>query len=298
MPLARTRTYVGKPRKNVRRRGNTKANKRRAYKPARKRQVVNAMRPMVETKSRTTEEVALAAGSTEIVDSTAYQTIANDDAVTLLPLVPFNTQHQGLNEDEMIGHSIYARWLKCKMTIKLPEGVNAIQHAADLYLVSGYVKAPIAATSFTTLTPSDIGPAQISDHISKHIKDFLDEREDNLRFISKQNTNIKITGYKRLKPNRNGSLGAPSQVYSNSLVPTGFRTAGANPIIKTSVTFKMMRKIHYTHGKTLGMYQTLFPNSGYLPFVCIYNPTFDSFADSNDARIQIASNQCLWYSDQ
>lgn len=288
----------------VRFRNNKKRAKVSAYRSTRKKQMVNAMRPMVETKSRTAEEVALQAQSTEIVDPTDYGALLNDDAITQIPLIPFNTMTQGLNEDEMIGLSCYARWLKCKLQIKLPEGVNAIQHSADLYVVHGWVKAPVAKTSFTNIKPNQVSPNTINSHVVQHVKDFLDEREDKLRFIPKQNTNIKILGYKRVKPNRNGALGAPVGTFGTTIVSTGYKTVGANPIINHSCTWKIMRKIHYTHGAALNAsgsdpgYKTLFPNASWLPFLVLYNPTYEQFASADAARIEVASNSCLWYSDQ
>lgn len=287
----------------VRRRQYKKKAKVSAYRSTRKKQMVNAMRPMVETKSRTAEEVAIQAQSTEIVDPTEYGALLNDDAITQIPLIPFNTMKQGLNEDEMIGLSCYARWLKCKLQIKLPEGVNAIQHPADLYIVHGWVKAPVAKTSFTNIKPNQVSPNTVNSHVVQHIKDFLDEREDKLRFVPKQNTNIKILGYKRVKPNRNGALGVPASAFGTTIVSSGFKTVGANPIINHSCTWRIMRKIHYTHGAVLSgsgtpAYPTLYPNASWLPFLVLYNPTYEEFSTADAARIQVASNSCFWYSDQ
>jgi thiol-disulfide isomerase/thioredoxin len=297
--MPRTRDSSRQHSRNPRMKAHKKRAKVSAYRSTKKKQMVNAMRPMVETKSRTAEEVALAAISTEIVDPTDYGALLNEDAITQIPQIPFNTMTQGLNEDEMIGLSCYARWLKCKLQIKLPSGVNAIQHPADLYCVHGWVKAPLAKTGHTAVTPNNVSPNTINSHVAQHVKDFLDEREDKLRFIPKQNTNIKILGYKRLKPNRNGALGTPVGAFGTTIVSSGYKTVGGNPIINYSVTWKIMRKIHYTHGKVLnGTYKTLFPNASWLPFCVLYNPTFSEFASADAARIEVASNSCLWYSDQ
>lgn len=298
------RAYRGRGRK-FQRKAKGKLN---AYASTRKRNMVNAQRPMVETKSRTTEEVAIAVNNDALIINpmSQYLQVDNDDALTQIPQVPFLTQIQGLDEDQMIGLSNYTRWLKCKVQIKLPEGVNAIQHNADLYMVHGWVKAPLAKTSFTTIKPNEVTPAILNAHIASHVKDFFDQREDKLRFIPKQNTNLKILGYKRIKPNRNGALGVPSQVYGTTTVPTGFKIAGGNPIINYSCTWKVMRKIHYTKGAELTIgagpakYPTLFNNSGYLPFLVVYNPTFAQFVPAPGGldRIQITYNSCCWYSDQ
>lgn len=275
------------------------------YRSTNKMKMTNKLRPLTETKSRTAEEVfdAIGSGQTEVVDPTVYQMLPNDDALTHVPMVPFLTQHQGLNEDEMIGLSNYTRWLKCKIQIKLPEGVNSIKHPADLYVVHGWIKAPMAKTTFTPIKPSQVLPSTVSTYIANHVKDFFDSREDRLRFVGKSNTNIKILGYKRVKPNRNGSLGIPATAFSTDTVPTGFKVAGANPIINTSCTWKIMRKIHYTHGApvqygaTDPSYKTLYPNESWLPFLVFYNPTFAEFGDSDAEKIEVATNTACWYSD-
>ena len=280
--------------------------KRAAYRSTNKKRQLNRSRPFVECKSRTAEEVfnTIGTGQTEIVDPTVYQMLPNDDAYTHVPMVPCLTHHQGLNEDEMIGLSNYTRWLKCKIQIKLPEGVHAIQHAADLYVVAGWIKAPMAKTTFTPIKPSEVLPSTINTYIANHVKDFFDSREDRLRFVPKTNTNIKITHFKRVKPNRNGSLGVPAQVYGTTTVPTGFKIAGGNPVINHSVTWKVMRKIHYTHGAVVQYgadtpnYNTLYPNASWLPFLVFYNPTFAEFGDSDPEKIKVATNTACWYSDQ
>ena len=84
----------------------------------------------------------------------------------------------------------------------------------------------------------------------------------------------------------------------------GGTTAGANPIINHSVTWKIMRKLHYTHGKAIGAagpgestYSTMFLNSSWLPFLTVMNPTYAQFQSGDEYRIKFSSNNCFWYSD-
>ena len=294
MPRPRQRTTVGK--KTTRARGNLKkTTKKGAYNKNRKKNFQIRRAPFTETKSRVAEEVALAVdNAAQVVDPTQELLVPNDDALTMIPMSSMLVQHQGLGEDEMIGNSVYAKYLKCKIQFKLPEGINAIKHSADLYVIAGWVKSPYAATSFTSVTPPNVLPSNINDHVAKHVKEFFDQREDKLRFIPKVNTNIKINHYKRIKPNRNGALGIPATAYS-SMSPSGYNVAGGNPIINHSVTWTINRKLHYTHGKNIDLYSTMFLNSSWLPFVVIYNPTFDQFASGS--QITISSNNAFWYSD-
>ena len=212
--------------------------------------------------------------------------------------VPFLCMQQGIGEDEMIGLSVFSKYLKTKLQFKLPEGAYAIQHPCDVYLVHGYIKAPMALTSFTTPTAPNNTLTDTKTYLLNHIKDFFDNREDKLRFIPKNNTNISIKGYKRIKANRNATLGVPAQAYANSTVSPGYKTVGANPIINESVTWKTNRKVHYTPGVAVSpTLAHFYPNTSWLPFCCVYNPTFASFTSGADYTIKVAHNTAHWISD-
>ena len=43
-----------------------------------------------------------------------------------------------------------------------------------------------------------------------------------------------ILGYRRIKPNRNATLGVPVETFGTSIVSSGYKTVGANPIINMS----------------------------------------------------------------
>ena len=147
MPLARTRTHVGK-RKNARK-YMKKTTKRGAYRPARKRQMAIRRAPFVETKSRTHEEIYSNGSLT--IDPTDFNSIPNVDSdgnvqtIVNLPVWSINSQTQGLGEDQMIGLSCYGKYLKSKLQIKLPDGANSITHVCDIYLVHGFIKAPFGS---------------------------------------------------------------------------------------------------------------------------------------------------------
>ena len=171
-------------------------------------------------------------------------------------------------------------------------------HPCDVYLIHGWIKSPLARTSFTSPTAPANTLTDTKTYLLNHVKDFFDEREDKLRFVPKTNTNIKILGYKRVKANRNATLGVPAQAYANSTVSPGYKTVGANPIINESVTWSVKRKVHYTPGADVSTtLKQFYPNANWLPFCCIYNPTFASFTSGSDYTIKIAHNTAHWFSD-
>ncbi len=278
--------------------GGRKRRARRAYKPNNKRKFMAKRQPFVETKSVTGEEQAITANDLSFLDPTDYLTLQTGTSITMLNPSSFLCMQQGIGEDQMIGLSVFSKYIKTKIQMKLPEGAYAIQHPADVYLVHGWIKAPLGLTSFTTPTAQANTYTNTKLHMLNHVKDFFDEREDKLRFIPKANTNIKILGYKRIRSNRNGSLGVPATVFHTTTVSPGYKTVGSNPIINESVTWKPMRKIHYTPGTAVSStLANFYPNADWLPFCCIYNPTFASFTAGSDYTIKIAHNDAHWYSD-
>lgn len=266
---------------------------------AMKRVARRAVSAGVETKSVTQEEQSITANTSSFLDPTDYLMLQTGSPITMLNPSSFLCMQQGVGEDQMIGLSVFSKYIKTKIQFKLPEGPYAIQHPCDLYLVHGYVKAPLGLTSFTTPTAPANTYNNTKLHCLNHVKDFFDEREDKLRFIPQQNTNIKILGYKRIKSNRNATLGVPAQAYANSTVSPGYKTIGANPIINQSVTWKTQRKVHYTPGSPVSTtLANFYPNSDWLPFCCVYNPTFASFTAGDDYTIKVAHNDAHWYSDK
>lgn len=298
--LGRTGTRVGISRtKSAVKRGRTRQ-KLRAYRNNNKRRMVARRAPMVETKSRTGEELALKVADSSIINNpTQFLDIPNDDAVTIFPLHSYNWMSQGLGEDEMIGLSVFSKWIKQKIQILLPSGQNAINFPCNLYIIHGWIKSPFGRTGYTNPTAPSATYAQFNTDVMNQLRDFFDNKEDKLRFIPKQNNQVKILGYKKVRPNRNQSISPPTQVFGTSIVPAGFKTEGSIPIINMSCTWKTMRKTYYTPGPTLTPHTSYFyNNSGWRPFVCLYNPEYAKWTEfSNTGPIKVALNDCHWYSD-
>lgn len=266
--------------------------RRGAYKKGAKKQMMKRRAPFVETKSRTHEDLANLGLVT--IDPTDFNSVPNVDSdgntqtLVNLPVWSINYAQQGLGEDQMIGLNCYGKFLKAKLQIKLPDGAHAITHQADIYLVHGFVKAPFGRTSFTNPTAQATTPDDVQGWIKRHLKDFFDEREDKLRFIPKQNTNLRILGYRRIKNNRNANLGVGH-----------YGTAqGTFPMINMNCYWPVKRKMYYSPGTGAAPgKQFLYPNTQHLPFMCIYNPTAGEFTAGDDYTVKLAYNDAFWYSD-
>ena len=142
--------------------------KKGAYKPRAKRQFKNARRPFVEGKRRELADCVADFGtyntSTEpngirnpmVLDTTpGYQSygityIGNDDAYTGFHPASFLQMRQGLGDSEMIGSSIYVKYIKQKFQFQFP--FNPFQQLPiNLYLVHGWFKTPLNRTTRTTI---------------------------------------------------------------------------------------------------------------------------------------------------
>lgn len=299
-PVRQRRPIVLTPLRPQRTRAqNKRSRKIRAYRSSRKKRMMIARAPLVETKSRTGEEMAIQLNDSLVLpDPTTPQDIPVDDAVTQMPLDPYNWMSQGLGEDQMIGLSVYSKYIKQKLQFTLPTGANAIDFPCNLYVVHGWIKNPFARTSSTTPSATDATYSQFNHDIFVQLKEFFDEKEDKLRFIPKANNQIKILGYKKLRPNRNQSIAPPTQVFGTSLVPSGYKTAGAFGPINVSLTWRVMRKVHYTPGPSHPNLPYFYNNESWRPFSVLYNPDFAQWATyPNTGPIKVASNTCHWYSD-
>jgi len=116
--LQRTRTTVG-GRRNNRRGGGylKKTTQRGAYKKGAKRNFQRRRAPFIETKSKTCEDLVVQFPG--LVDRTEFRT--QDTAVVHMNPHTFTMWHRGMEENEVIGNSCYAKYLKMKVGIRFPQ---------------------------------------------------------------------------------------------------------------------------------------------------------------------------------
>lgn len=295
--------------------------KRGAYGKRAKRQFKNARRPFVEGKRRELADCVADFGlyntstqpngvrdpmrldTTPGFKSYGITYIGLDDAFTGFHPVSFLQMRQGLGDSEMIGSSVYVKYIKQKIQFQFPY-FPAQQLPITLYLVHGWFKTPLNRTTRTAIKAVETNQTNINDHINERLIDFFDEKGDKLRFIpTSVNNDIKILGYRKVTPNRNASIGVPQQIITNSAADGDPQTVGTVPNVNMSCTWNVNRKVHYTAGVGLESTnsQRMFPNTSWLPFTVVYNPDFESFSANatNPERgsVRILSNNMTWYSD-
>lgn len=255
-----------------------KTTKRGAYKKNKKRVMVNRRAPMVETKSRTHEDVR-------------YDFSALPDRQTLttydtphLALNPnsFLAMTQGLREDQIIGRSVFSKYLNMKIKIRFPQhaftldSVNKIipVFPQNYELIWGWIPFPMGCTGNTTPHANLVTVADVHSHINLRLVDYFDSQKDFLRFIPKKASTIRITGSRKVRPDLRRYSTAPASMSEDDNA-----YLGSIPDYETNIKWKTMKKIHYEPSQSLESTGAgkpgLYPNYQWLPFCVLVNWDYD-----------------------
>lgn len=290
-----------------------KTTKKGAYKRGVKKQFMKRRNPFVENKIRNEREFSNSldpARDTQIFgtfpDPTDFQDIPVDDPFTLILPAVFYSMNRGLNHNEMIGDSIYAKYLKTKLQFLAPSGAYMVDYPSNVYLIHGYCTAPLNKTTLTTPQVSNVTYTDIFNHIRHYVKEYYNERKDTLEFPEKRERHIQFLGNRKLLTDKNANI--PIQGYGGA---AGTSTLGALAPINFSCTWNIMKKVHYDSGannpangdpKDFPMADFNFPNlENRLPFIIVYNPQFASTpghpTPSSGHLWRVAHNSQMWYSD-
>jgi len=319
-----------------------KVSKKGAYKSSVKQQTMRRRAPIVETKQRVSSDIAFINGYPHTGDELGspvnplnWRLLIADDAFTNIPLRSFQRMSQGFEEYQCIGQSIYSKYLNFKFQLRFPQGQQVtledatspgvtyqvpnrvIQKPTKVYLICGWVTAPLNYpldddTSPSLPKQSDAGPEALNAFITQQLKPYFDDGSDKLQFRPKSTTNIKITMYRLLKPNLNGSISSTivpqHALYIDPNMPGApvyqQEPHGALPDVTASHNFKTMRKVQLTKGADTTFpvdNQNMFPNNSWIPFAVVYNPDFESqkanwvLTDPQNPESQLKSIQAMEY---
>jgi len=307
--LVRTRTAVGKP-KRAKGRYLKNTTAKGAYNKKRKKNFMNRRAPFVETKSKTYEDLRFL--FPHMLDHLAFTT-RNTPHRFMNPEV-FLIHKQGLDEHEMIGNSIYAKYMNMKMTVRFPQiafstgGLNKVVPLVpqNYELIWGWVPTPLTATGQTTPSVYDMTLDDINKHINQRVTDYINEQKDKLRFIPKKASTLRIEGRRRIRPNLNRSSTAPPQTIDS--VTGSDYVVGSIPDVHTNISWKLMRKLSLEKASNLVkddtkpnvLHEGHFPNYSWLPFCVFVNWDWDNLPSgtARDAYMpSIAYNSILYYTD-
>ena len=159
-----------------------KTTARGAYNKGRKNVMMRRRAPFVETKSKTTEDIAQQFG---LVDHIVPQSF-NTPTAHINPEV-FTVWKQGLGETEHIGQSVFAKYLKRKLVVTFPQpnvtmssgNPGVIPKIPQRYeVIWGFIPAPLNHTGSTTPAAYNTTVSDINGYINERVKDYLDEEKD------------------------------------------------------------------------------------------------------------------------
>lgn len=268
-----------------------------AYKLVARKQMAIRRAPLVELKTRTCEEVWSELGAGTIIPNPMLEAfVPHDNAIT--NITPLATSYfiQGTKEDQMIGRSLYARFLTQKIEIKFPQGANLLSIPAELYLVHGFVKTSPNFTGRTDPLARDATYTDIRDRITQQVGDYFDDRTDKLRYIPKKGSTLEILGYKKIVPKLQNQFSVPPTVTD---YPS--ENVGAVPLMNMTIKWPMSVKVDVEQGAVL---QQSDPDFHYVnvgqkvPFSILYNPMWEDWTPvNNDQSIGVRSNGILYFTD-
>lgn len=292
-----------------------KQTKRGAYKKSVKNQLVMRRAPIVETKQRVASDIAqingYPAGSVDPAHAQNplnWRLLPTDDAFTNIPLRSWQRTSHGFGEFQVIGNSIFSKFLNFKLQVRFPDNSNVqapsvktpgtfvsvknrmIEKPTKLYLICGWITTSMNYPLNSDVSPSlpaqsDADGEALNHYITQQLKPFFDDDEDKLQFRPKQTTNIKIEKYVKIAPNLSNAIGTqatPYQAWSNNLGENvnAVEPHGSIPDVYRSWSIKTNRKIPLTEGKEIAAFSTdkqnLYPNNSWIPFAVIYNPDYQS----------------------
>lgn len=229
------------------------------------------------------------------------------------PCRSFLEMTQGLDEDQMVGTTVFNKYYSMKVKINFPTE-HPINDNFRAQLVWGWRTAPLAVpssvpTGFPAGTPTrtTITRDQINNMVISSVSAGFNQNVDQMNFRDKEKTIYKVVGKRWVKPDRRHQIGKTQQAVGY-IDPDDdkFKTEniGSIPPWTHQITFKPMKKTKYERGPFDGPNATIryFPNESWIPWVGLYTPNIGSYYEDggvvpDSAKLQFSTNDCLWFTD-
>lgn len=281
--------------------------KKAAYAPARRQATRNMLGPLVETKAYQSGDLGVA----NYLSNTA--TSPGTGAFNIIVPNCFYTKEQGIDSHQMVGDSVYSRYLTTKMRLMFPTGNNMLVYPTSITIFQVWVPAPLAATPYTTPGQNNVAQADIELHVKQQCQEFFSTLSDKLEFREKLQ-GVKIISKRKVRLHRDASIVTPP--FAIQTAPAGAPNVVLGGTDDWYGTFRWpcKRKLHYEESQSLvGADVTHYLNRppsdmGY-PALIIYNPNFgdqivqtpetaDPVLGQLDRRIKIQFRSKHWFGDQ
>lgn len=256
-----------------------------------KKQMIKSRQPLVETKSRIQSEIST---GLFIVDPKEF--ISATAVFTPLPLHVYTNMDQGVGEDQMLGQSVFSRYLNAKVQIRFPGGENVItDRQYPMELICGWIPSSMALSTFTTPNVTTVMPADLTSYVITRISEYFNSRTDKLDFIPKHAANLRITYRKKIRPNQNRN----TVMNSNSGTT---KPEGNIPDVMLYPKWRTNKKVFYEKGGALSATRfNFYPNYSWIPFMVLYSPMFAGEAGDDPLTTvkcpRVSYNVAHYYTD-
>lgn len=270
------------------------------------------LQPFVETKAYQSGDL----GAANYLSNSA--TAPGTGAFNILVPNCFYTKRQGVADNEMVGDSCYSRYLTTKLRLMFPTGNNMLVYPTSITIFQVWVKAPLAATPFTTPGVNNVAQADIELHVKQQCQEFFSSLSDKLEFREKL-TGVSIISRRKVRLHRDKSIVTPP--FAIQTAPAGAPNVVLGGTDDWYGTFRWpcKQKLHYEESQSLvgdGIthYLNRPPSSLGYPALIIFNPNFgdqivqgsdpegpnppDPILGQLDRRIKIQYRSKHWFGDQ
>lgn len=240
--------------------------------------------------------------------------ISSVNKFTVITPDPFLYQVQGIKDYQMVGDSIYGRYLTTKLEISFPQPPNLRRAPQPLWVYQLWVNAPRNLTPFTTPMRDTETAALLEAHIESHCQEFYNTKDDVIEFHEKMK-NIKVIGRQKIVPKRTEQIAVPANRSAYGGDTTGVTVEyGVVSPIYTTWSWPIKRKLHYEesthlgrsgpHGDAYTHYMNTPPDGMGYPALVIFNP-FAGEPHPNEPgnpgdnfEPLIRHNTKIWFGDQ
>ncbi len=232
----------------------------------------------------------------KMADGIQSNVLSTTNAFNCIQMVTYLYRKQGVGEEEMVGDSVYGRYLGVKMRFQFPRHDDAIDIPTTLHCYFITVYPGSNWTKYTTPTAGGATKANLEAHIENQLKEFYDTKQNRLEF-NERLEGFRIDKHVQVKPDRNTQIGRPQ-----SMVGGGAATgAGAPPDVFVSHSWDIKQKLHYEEatGTQLGSDTHYLNRPGRVGYKCcvVYNPDFAGQDALGERKITLDHNHQFWYGD-
>lgn len=256
------------------------------------KQLVAARQPIIETKKNEAGQSTF-----NLSITTAGQFVA---------LRSFLDMSRGTDGTDMIGDSVFSKYIKMKLKFRFPRDEYAIRDNYRIQLIHGWMTAPFSLAETPVGNPyapamKTVSPAELEGIVAARLGDDFNAVGDDMAFREKRKKIYKVLGKQWIKPDRNNQIGFAQQ-FGRYAAETDHIIGGIPDVVK-SLTWTPMRRTKYQYSTPPNDSPFYYPNESWIPFVCIYCPDYPNIPapgegqQQSDFQVKCIVNDCHWFSD-